>query len=94
MGVVTVGYVLHCTFTFAQTFGWHSLVRYVLVTAINIPISIALMFVLHDLARLPMIVASPALTVLLVVWNYAASRWAILRRPPDLEAANKQGGTG
>jgi putative flippase GtrA len=88
--VVAVGYALHCLFTFSQSFGVASAVRYVLVTAINIPISIGLMFVLHDLLRLPMIVASPTLTLMLVVWNYLASRWALLRLgspPPGGEGA-------
>jgi putative flippase GtrA len=77
--VVAVGYALHCLFTFSQSFGLASLARYVLVTSINIPVSIALMWLLHDLLRLPMLAASPTLTLMLVLWNYLSSRWAILR---------------
>jgi putative flippase GtrA len=85
--VVAVGYWLHCSFTFSQTFGWRSLGRYVMVTAVNVPVSIGLMWVLHDLAKLPMLVASPTLTLMLVVWNYLASRWAIHRPAPAGPAA-------
>ena len=79
--IVATGYVLHCTFTFSQTFGWGSAVRYGAVMLVNLPVNLGLMFVLHDLLHVPVPVASVALTVILFAWNFLMSRWAILRRP-------------
>lgn len=76
--VVVVGFALHCHFTFQQDPSVKSFVRYAAGMAANFPLSIALMFIFCDLAKLSVPVAAPLATVLLFVWNFAASRWAIL----------------
>jgi putative flippase GtrA len=78
--VVVFGYLLHSGWTFsgAQR-GGQSLMRYALMASANLPLSIAGMFVLVDLGGLSVPVASPLVTVLLVVFNFAGSRWALLR---------------
>lgn len=84
--VLLAGYALHVAFTFSQTPGWVSLARYGLAMLANYPLLVALLFVLCDLGQLPVRLAVPIATVLMFVWNYAASRWAIVARAPSATA--------
>lgn len=83
--VVTVGYALHAAYTFGQPASIGAALRYAAAMAANYPASVVLIFLLYGLAALPMPVAAPLATALMLAWNYAASRWAILSRP--LEAS-------
>ena len=76
--VVVVGYLLHVRFTFKGTRSAAGLVRYAIPMAANFPLTLAGMFLLCDLARVPVAVAAPVLTVLMFALNYVFSRWAIL----------------
>lgn len=84
--VVVLGFVLHAWFTFGLAPTLASFTRYALGMAANYPLALVLLFLLHDLGRLPMTVSAPAATVLQFGWNYAATRWAILRRGAELPA--------
>ena len=42
----------------------------------GLPVSVALMHVLYDMVGLPMWIAAPTLTVLMVVYNYAVTKLA------------------
>ena len=75
-----LSYRLHTSFTFAESPSAASFLRYSLAMLTNYPLTVALLFVFCDLFGAPMAVASPAATVVLVAWNYGASRWAIIRR--------------
>jgi hypothetical protein len=55
------------------------LLRYGTAMALNLPISLALLFVLISIVGLSMAVAAPAATVMLTVFNYAIA--AALMRP-------------
>jgi len=76
--VVGVGYWLHSAWTFpgAQR-GRTPFARYALTMAINLPFSIAGMFLFVDLVGLPVAIASPVVTVLLATFNFLGSRWAL-----------------
>jgi putative flippase GtrA len=76
--VVSVGYLLHCAFTFSAQRSLASFGRYIIAMAANLPLSIVALFLFHDLCGLDMAIASPAATVTLVVLNYLLSAWAIL----------------
>lgn len=76
--VVLLGFALHTRFTFAVTPGLRSFARYAVAMAANYPLTIGLLFVMVDVAHAPVSVAAPVATVVLVGWNYIASRWAIL----------------
>jgi putative flippase GtrA len=80
--VVVLGFALHTRFTFSVRPELPAFLKYAAGMALNYPIWVALMFVLYGMARLPMVAASPLGTVLLLGWNFAMSRWAILRRLP------------
>ena len=84
--VMLLGFALHTRFTFAVEPGRRALLRYAGATAINYPLWLVLMFILCDLLRLPMVLASPVGTVLFLVWNYAISHWAIVR-PGQISSA-------
>jgi putative flippase GtrA/SAM-dependent methyltransferase len=75
--VVAVGYGLHSTFTFRVRRGLSTLILYAAAMAANYPLLVVMLFVLVDLARLPVFIASPMATVVLFGWNFFASRWAI-----------------
>jgi putative flippase GtrA len=76
--VVLVGYWLHSAWTFpGAERGGMSLARYTLTMALNLPLSIAGMYVFVDLAGIGVPIAAPAVTVLLAVFNFVGGRWAL-----------------
>jgi putative flippase GtrA len=79
--VVGVAYWLHSGWTFGGAVrSGGSFARYVVVASANFPLSLAGMYVLVDLAGLPVALAAPLLTVLLAVLNFFGSRWALRAR--------------
>ena len=79
--VVIFGYWLHSGWTFLDADrGRTTFVRYALMASANLPLSIAGMFAFVDVARLPVHLAAPLVTVLLVLFNFAGGRWALRRR--------------
>ena len=76
--VVLVGYLLHSAWTFrgAQR-GGMPFARYTLTMALNLPLSLAGMFLLVDLAGLGVPLAAPAVTVMLAAFNFVGGRWAL-----------------
>ncbi len=79
--VVVLGFALHVRFTFGQQPSLNSFWRYALGMAANYPLTLALLFVMCDVAGWPVWFAAPVATVLMFAWNFAASRWAIVRKP-------------
>jgi hypothetical protein len=47
---------------------------------LNLPLSIAGVWLLHGVLKLPMWVASPLVTGFLFAWNYVATHWAVVTR--------------
>jgi len=84
--VVLWGYTLHSCFTFGRSMSWQALFRYALGMSMNYPSVIVLMFVLCDVAGLPVPIAVPLTTAILFAWNFTASRWAIAGKPTLREA--------
>ncbi|PSJ41671.1 GtrA family protein [Allosphingosinicella deserti] len=75
--VVVVGYLLHSRYTFETSNGPGSFVRYVLAMLPNFPLSAALLWLLSKAIGLPMVVAAPLATMVMLAVNYFGSRWAI-----------------
>jgi putative flippase GtrA len=76
--VTAFGYLLHTRWTFpGAARGREAFRRYALTVSANYPLSLAGLFVLVDLAGVPVVVAAPVVTVALFVFNYAANRWAL-----------------
>lgn len=87
--VAASGYLLHCAITFRTSPVLRSFVRYLGAMAFNLPLSIVALFLFHDVARLPMIIASPLATVALFVANYFLSAWAIVGGKPEVGGAKE-----
>jgi putative flippase GtrA len=88
--VLIVGYALHAVFTFRSKSSRVSFVRYALAMAVNFPLWSACIYLLATAFAVPVSVAAPSTTVLMILWNYAASRWAFLgRRDAALQTAKK-----
>jgi len=83
--VVGVGFALHAGYTFQQQPSLQSFLRYALSMAANYPFTLALLFLMCDVGGWPVALAAPIATVLMVGWNFLASRWAIVR---SSQAAN------
>lgn len=79
--VVVLGFLLHTRFTFAQVPTSAAFARYALSMAANYPFTLGLLFLMCDIAGWPVAIATPAATVLMMVWNFLASRWAIVQLP-------------
>ena len=79
--VVPVGYWLHSSWTFpgAQR-GAMPFARYSITMALNLPLSIAGMYMLVDLVGLGVPLAAPAVTVMLAAFNLVGGRWALRAR--------------
>jgi len=78
--VVLLGYGLHTFFTFSRSLSFGAFARYAAAMVMNYPLSVLTMFLLVDIAKLSYPLASPLSTLMLMGWNYFASRWAISAR--------------
>jgi len=76
--VVLVGYGLHSRWTFpdARRDGL-TLGRYAASMSLNLPLFVAGMFLSVDAAGLPVALAAPLVTALLLLFNFFAVRWAL-----------------
>lgn len=79
--VVVLGFALHVRFTFEVAPTQPAFLRYAAGMAANYPITLALLFLMCDVGHWPVAIAAPLATVLLFVWNFLASRWAIAGAP-------------
>ena len=76
--VVLFGYCLHTAWTWPGTpRAGMSLARYAATMAANLPLFVAGMYLFVDLAALPVPIASPLVTVILMAFNFVAVRWAL-----------------
>ena len=87
--VAASGFLLHCAITFRTRATLRSFLRYLGAMAFNLPLSVVALFLFHDVARLPMIIASPVATVVLFVVNYFLSAWAIVGGQPKAGEARE-----
>ncbi len=76
----SLGYALHVRFTFRQAVSWAGYGRFMLGVAMGIPLAFAFLALFKSGLHLPMWAAAPAMTAAMLVYNYAAARFAILRR--------------
>jgi putative flippase GtrA len=80
-------YLLHTRWTFMVRISWMSFGRYILAMAVNFPIFTLMIGGLCGLAGLPAGPGTAIATVMMFVWNYIASRWAIVPAPPSFGPA-------
>ncbi len=77
--VVVFGYAAQSQITFGEPHTLRGLGRYAAAMLANLPLSFVLLAGCERL-HVPMIVAAPATTAITLVFNYVASRWAIVGR--------------
>lgn len=78
---VVAGFYLHACWTFRQGCDVRSFVSYSAAMALNVPGTIVLLWLLVDLAHLPMVLAAPLSTVLLAAMNFLISSRIFGPRP-------------
>lgn len=76
----TAGYFAHVLFTFRQSLAWRGYGRFMTGVALGIPIAYAVLALFRDVLGLPMLIAAPAATVILLAYNFLSARLAIMRR--------------
>ena len=76
----TVAYRLHCWFTFRKARRWDGYLQFMAGIALGVPVTLLLLALLCSLLGLPMWIAAPVLTVLMLLYNYANARLAIVTR--------------
>jgi putative flippase GtrA len=84
--LIPTGYWLQGRVTFAAEHSWASFWRYAMVMIVNTPMSFAALWLLYDKGGLPMWIAAPVSTVLLLIWNYLSSGWALRSDTPKVAA--------
>lgn len=85
--MIPLSYYLQLHVTFSVEPEWGAFVRYASALLLNPPISWFLLFLIHDHGGLPMIWAAPIITLIMFIWNFAASNWAIV--PHRLQNSRK-----
>ena len=73
------GFTLHCYWTFDVERSFPSFARYVSVIAVNVPLTIVLIGMAHDVAGFSVPKATALAYLILFVWNYLAVKWAVVR---------------
>jgi putative flippase GtrA len=76
--LIPLSYWLHVRFTYRLEGGQHSFWRYAGVQIVNTPVALLLFFLIHDLGGVPMALAAPLITVLMFLYNFGGSFWAIV----------------
>jgi putative flippase GtrA len=76
--IVATGYTLHCLYTFSEKLSLLGFARYTAAMLLTLPFSLGGMYLLRDVAHLPMWFASPFLTGVMFCWNFVAAHWAVV----------------
>jgi putative flippase GtrA len=75
-------YALHTRFTFAIRRSWQDFARFSASVAASFPINFVVITGLCSGLHLSMTVAAPVTTVVMYLWNYASTHWALYRWVP------------
>ena len=75
--VTPLGYVLQSRFTFGVELSARRFIHFAGGVAVGAAVFLALIGLLHSALAMPIWMASPLATLLIVCWNYVASCWAI-----------------
>ncbi|MBC2670901.1 GtrA family protein [Novosphingobium piscinae] len=78
--MIPFSYVVHSGFTYRVGTGAGSFARYAAGQVVNAPVAILIYALLCDGLGLAATVATPVVTVVMVMWNFLCSYWALARR--------------
>lgn len=76
----TIAYCLHAHYSFRMRKTWRAYVQFLCGTSVGMPLAVGTLAVLVTLLGLPMWIASPSSTVLMMVYNYGFARLTIVGR--------------
>lgn len=76
-----LAYGLHTHWTFGSERSLGGLFRYGAAMALNLPLSVVLLFGLVSVGGLTMVIAAPAATIILTAFNYVVAATLMRRRP-------------
>jgi putative flippase GtrA len=88
--MIPLSFFLHARFTYAVELTSSAFWRYASVLVCNTPAAWLLFLVIHDLGGLPMLYAAPVVTLILFIWNYILTGWAMVMRQPQLHGKERQ----
>lgn len=80
-------YFLHSWFTFRRRSGLANYWRFMVGGGLGVPVAIIILAILCSVWELPMMIAAPVQTVLMVIYNYLNARFAIMPSPLRLPGA-------
>ena len=75
-----LGYALHSRFTYDQPLSWRACGRFIIGLGSSYVLAIAILAIFRDILDVPMIITAPVATIIVTIWGFAASRWAIVLR--------------
>ena len=78
--VTPLGYVLHTSFTFRERRSWRGFLLFSSGVATGFPIFLLSMAILCSGLGLPVVLAAPITTAVVIFWNFGSAHWAILGR--------------
>lgn len=76
----TTGYLYHSAITFRRPARWIDYLRFLGGLLLGLPVWLILMAILRDVLALPMWIAAPSATALMLVYHFLSARFAILWR--------------
>lgn len=78
--VLPASYPAHACWTFGSAMSWRGFGRYLLGSLSGVIVAGLVMALLCGPLGLPMLVAAPAMTAAMLVYNFLMTRWAVRRR--------------
>lgn len=78
--VLPASYPAHACWTFGTAMSWGSFGRYLLGSLSAVVVAGLMMALLCGPLHLPMVIAAPATTAAMLVYNFLMTRWAVRRR--------------
>ena len=75
--VTPIAYFLHTAFTFRTSRSGGGLLRFTAGVISAVPVWLASMALLCDGLDVPVVVAAPLTTLVVLLWNYMLARWSI-----------------
>jgi len=80
--VVPIGYLAHASWSFAAAPSWRGFIHYIAGSSSGLVIASAAVAIFRGGLALPMVITAPLATLLLALYNYWMTRWAVHRGKP------------
>jgi putative flippase GtrA len=77
----SLGYLLHSSFTFRRRLDWSQYRQFMVGIALGTPVAMLFVAILRSMIGVPMSVAAPTATILMVIYNFLSARLVIKLLP-------------